>query len=96
MEKSYFFVFNGDCFDRDNQRGNISNTKKPFNKTVSQMNGAVEELDRYDDFDSLRIDSEKYARDAQSGEYGIPYDRSMHGRSVILNHQNIAAKQFLK
>lgn len=97
MEKSYFFVFDDDCFDRDNQRGNISNTKRPFSKTVSQMNVAVEELDRYDDFESLKIDSEKYERDAQSGEYGIPYDVSKHAdRSVILGHQNNAAILFLK
>ncbi len=97
MEKSYYFIFSDDCFDRDNQRSNIAQTKKSFNKTVYEMNRSVEELDRYDDFDSLKIDSEKYSRSDISGDYGIPYDASKHiDHSVILKHQNAAAISFLK
>ncbi len=97
MEKTYCFIFNDDCFDRDNQRSNIARTKRPYNKTVYEMNRSVEELDRYDDFDSLKIDSDKYARSPISGDYGIPYDASKHvDRSVILKHQNAAAIAFLK
>jgi len=97
MEKTYYFIFNDDCFDRDNQRGNIAREKKPFSKAVYDMNRSVEELDRYDDFDSLKIDSDKYARSEQSGEYGIPFDVSKHtDHSVILKHQNAAAIAFLK
>ena len=36
MSKSYYFIFNDDCFDRDNQRSTIARTKKyivkPFTK----------------------------------------------------------------
>ncbi len=97
MEKTYYFMFNDDCFDRDNQRSNIARTKRPFNKTIYEMNRTVEELDRYDDFDSLKIDSDKYANTDLSGEYGIPYDSSKHiDHSVILKHQNVAAISFLK
>ncbi len=96
-EKAYYFIFNDDCFDRDNERNNIALTKKTFNKAVYETNKSVEELDRYDDFDSLKIDMDKYARSAISGEYGIPYDASKHvDRSVILKHQNAAAIAFLK
>ena len=97
MEKTYYFIFNDDCFDRDNQRSNIARTKRPLNKTVHEMNKSVEELDRYDDFDSLKIDSDKYARNETSGIYGIPYDAGKHvDHSVILKHQRAAAISFLK
>ena len=58
MDKTYYFIFNDDCFDRDNQRSNIARSKKQYNKTIYDMNKAVEELDRYDDFDSLKIDGD--------------------------------------
>ena len=97
MEKTYYFIFNEDCFDRDNQRSNLAHTKKTLTKTIYDMNKSVEELDRYDDFDSLKIDAEKYAHSETSGEYGIPYDPGKHvDHSVILKHQNAAAISFLK
>ncbi|MBP3370051.1 MAG: DEAD/DEAH box helicase family protein [Clostridia bacterium] len=97
MSKSYYFIFNDDCFDRDNQRSTIARTKKVYSKAIHEMNESVEELDRYDDFDSLKIDTNRYARTESSGEYGIPYDYTKHiDRSVILKHQNAAAIAFLK
>jgi hypothetical protein len=44
MEKTYYFIFNDDCFDRNSQRSNIARTKRPYNKTIYDMNKAVEEL----------------------------------------------------
>ena len=97
MDKTYYFIFNDDCFDRDNQRSNIARSKKQYNKTIYDMNKAVEELDRYDDFDSLKIDGDKFARSATSGDYGIPYDSAKHiDHNVILKHQSAAAIAFLK
>lgn len=97
MSKSYYFIFNDDCFDRDNQRSAIARTKRPYSKAIHEMNSSVEELDRYDDFDSLKIEASKYAHTESSGEYGIPYDYTKHiDRSVILKHQNAAAIAFLK
>ena len=97
MSKSYYFIFNDDCFDRDSQRSDIARTKHQYNKTLYDMNRAVEELDRYDDFDALKIAPEKYAQHAMSGDYGIPYDATKHvDRSVIFKHQSSAAISFLK
>lgn len=97
MSKTYYFMFNDDCFDRENQRSNIARKKRQYNQTVYNMNNAVEELDRYDDFDSLKIDSSKYERSAMSADYGIPYDSTKHvDNSVILKHQRYAAISFLK
>lgn len=97
MEKSYYFIFNDDCFDRDNQRNDIAGEKRTYNKTLYEMNKHVEELDRYDDFDSLKIEADKYAKNDMSGDYGIPYDGTKHiNRQVILKHQSAAAIAFLK
>ena len=97
MSKSYYFIFNDDCFDRDNQRSDIARTKRQYNKTLYDMNRAVEELDRYDDFDALKISSDKYVQNNMSGDYGIPYDNSKHvNNSVIFKHQSSAAISFLK
>ena len=97
MSKTYYFMFDDHCFDRDNQRSDIARTKKQYNKTIYEMNKAVEELDRYDDFDSLKIDLSQYVQTDMSGAYGIPYDRTKHvDRSVIFKHQSAAAIAFLK
>lgn len=97
MPKTYYFIFDDHCFDRDNQRSDIARTKKQYNKTIYEMNKAVEELDRYDDFDSLKIDLDKYVKTDMSGDYGIPYDSAKHvDRSVIFKHQSNAAISFLK
>ena len=97
MPKTYYFIFDDHCFDRDNQRSDIARTKRQYNKTIYEMNKAVEELDRYDDFDSLKIDLDKYVKTDLSGDYGIPYDSGKHvDRSVIFKHQSNAAISFLK
>lgn len=97
MEKTYYFIFNDECFDRNSQRSNIARQKRPYNKTIYDMNMAVEELDRYDDFDSLKIDPSKYERVGDVIEYGISLDRTKHtDNSVILPHQRAAAISFLK
>ena len=44
MSKTYYFMFEDDCFDRENQRSNIARKKRQYNKTVYNMNSAVEEL----------------------------------------------------
>ena len=93
--KSYYFIFNDDCFDRNSQRSNIARQKRPYNKTVYDMNKAVEELDRYDDFDSLKIEPIKYKK--EDGEYGIQYKMEKHvDGTVIFPHQQKAALSFLK
>ena len=38
MEKTYYFIFNEDCFDRDNQRSNLAHTKKTLTKTIYDKN----------------------------------------------------------
>ena len=97
MEKTYYFIFNDDCFDRNSQRSNIARQKRPYNKTIYDMNKAVEELDRYDDFDSLKIDAAKYEKTEKTVDYGIMLDRTKHAdNSVILKHQKAAALSFLK
>ena len=97
MEKSYYFIFNDDCFDKDNQRNDIADKKQTYSSTIYEMNRSVEELDRYDDFDSLKIEPEKYRQNEMSGQYGIPYDSRKHSnRSVILSHQTAAGISFLK
>ena len=97
MEKTYYFIFNDECFDRNSQRSNIARQKRPYNKTIYDMNRAVEELDRYDDFDSLKIDSSKYEKVGDVIDYGISLDRTKHtDNSVILPHQKAAAISFLK
>ena len=97
MSKSYYFIFDDDCFDRDKHRSDIARTKRQYNRTLYDMNRAVEELDRYDDFDALKISNDKYKRTEQTGEYGIPYDAGKHaGGSVIFKHQSAAASAFLK
>ena len=97
MSKTCYFIFNDDCFDRAKQASSIAHTKRQYNKTLYEMNRAVEELDRYDDFDALKITPDKYRQHDMSGEYGIPFDGAKHtNNSVIFKHQSAAAIAFLK
>ncbi|MCD8307353.1 MAG: hypothetical protein LUD51_03885 [Clostridia bacterium] len=63
---------------------------------VKRMEDAVDELDRYDDFGSLKISLDAYER-APGSRYGIKWDETVHeGGKVILDHQRDAAAMFLK
>lgn len=67
---------------------------QPFDEAILNASRAVEELDRYDDFDSLKIDTYSYKF---NGKYGIKNDRTIHinTNDVILAHQKKAATEFL-
>ncbi|MCD8285662.1 MAG: hypothetical protein LUD50_00325 [Clostridia bacterium] len=63
---------------------------------VKRMEDAVDELDRYDDFGSLKISLDAYEKGPGS-KYGIKRDDAVHeGDNVILEHQKDAAAMFLK
>ncbi|MCD8294072.1 MAG: DEAD/DEAH box helicase [Clostridia bacterium] len=67
-----------------------------FTSYVDRMERAVDVLDRFDDFDSLKISMKAYEKTPGS-RYGIKRDDVVHGDgNVILKHQENAAAMFLK
>lgn len=76
------------------QRTSVSTKKKEYTQKVAERNKAVEELDRYDDFDYLRIEPGKYAK-KQGDKYGIEFNEAIHLKEVLLPHQLAAAQAFL-
>lgn len=70
---------------------------KRMTGALAEMNGAVEELDRYDDFSALKIDISKYERSPETGGYGIARRPEVQGTGgIILDHQRNAALAFLR
>lgn len=86
------------AFDKDIQKSGISGDIHAFDSKMAEMTKCIEELDRYDDFATLKIAPEIYEK--QEGEdYGIKKShvhKSVNSRQVILKHQQLAAAQFLK
>ncbi|MDE6557864.1 MAG: DEAD/DEAH box helicase family protein [Clostridia bacterium] len=83
------------AFNMDANRSSLSTVPARYNKQIKELNSAVEELDRHDDFSALKISADKYKRGG--GAYGIEFDPAVHkGGSVIQPHQRKAAKDFLK
>lgn len=74
-----------------------TSTVKRMTAELAEMNGAAEELDRYDDFSALRIDVAKYEKTPATGEYGIARREEVQGTGdIILKHQRSAALAFLR
>ena len=72
-----------------------TSTVKRMTAELAEMNGAAEELDRYDDFSALRIDVAKYEKTPATGEYGIARREEVQGTGdIILKHQRSAALAF--
>ena len=80
-EKEYIIRTKGTVVDDSSVE--IRNPQ-PFDEAILNASRAVEELDRYDDFDSLKIDTYSYKF---NGKYGIKNDRTIHinTNDVILN-----------
>ena len=91
IKKRYDISFTNSAFNREKQEQNISSTKRQYTKLIADMNKNVEELDRFDDFDSLQINPRRYKKDKDS-EYGIV----PRVPDVIYPHQQKAALGFLK
>ena len=70
IKKNYSITFTDSSFERSSQEKNISKIKRQYTKVIAEMNKTVEELDRFDEFDSLQIDVEKY-RKQDGTPYGI-------------------------
>lgn len=77
------------------QKASVSRERKSYTKSVAENNNAVEVLDRYDDFDSLKIPPESYRRPDDNDDYGIIFNDKFHVRYVVLEHQLAAAQAFL-
>ncbi len=93
IRKKYGIYFTDSSFERSSQEKNISKIKRQYTRTIAEMNKNVEELDRFDEFDSLQIDVEKYRK--QDGSlYGIVPMANV--TEPILPHQQKAALGFLK
>ena len=92
-EKNYIIKFESDAFDRHNNAGKISSEVRNYSKEIKSMNEKADELDRFDDFDSLRIPSDRYEQ--TDGRYGIARTAE-HKSSVIYEHQKQAALAFLR
>lgn len=93
--KDYSITFIDNAFDRDKSRSALSDTAVSYDKGIGSMNEKVEVLDRYDDFDSLKINPASY-ESGPGGGYGIPRRELHGGDDVILPHQKRAALAFLK
>jgi len=96
MEKDFDIIFDAAAFDKNAQRSELSDVKVGYTKEIGELNRTASELDRYDDFSALRIQSDEFERSAESGIYGIVRDKTKHTDSVILAHQRSAALAFLK
>ncbi len=84
------------AFNMDSNRSSLNTRPARYNHEVAELSSAVEELDRHDDFSTLKISADKYKKHG-SGEYGIEFDSSVHrGGQVIQPHQRKAAQDFLK
>lgn len=70
---------------------------QPFDKNILDATKYAENLDRYDDFDALKIPLSAYEQ-KEGMEFGIKYDPEVHinTTNVILDHQASAALDFLK
>lgn len=93
MEKKYTIKFNNGAFIRQDQTKNFTYKSKKFNSLINEMNYMVDELDRFDDFEKLKISPDRYQK--INGVYGITKTNE-HGRDVIYDYQQTAAKDFLK
>ena len=76
------------------QSAAVSRERKSYTGVVAKNNNAVEVLDRYDDFDSLKIPPDAYRR-PNNGSYGIQFNENFHINYVVLEHQLAAAQAFL-
>ncbi len=93
--KDYSITFIDNAFDRNKSYSALSDTAVSYDKGIGSMNEKVEVLDRYDDFDSLKINPASY-ESGSGGGYGIPRRELHGGDDVILPHQKQAALAFLK
>lgn len=93
-KKNYRIEVGLNAFDREQQRTHLSSTKEAYNAKIAEMNRAVEELDRYDDFAMLKIDAYKYRKE-RGAAYGIREKQGFND-GVILQHQKDAALAFLR
>lgn len=83
------------AFNMDGNRSALNNTPARYNGQVAELCSAVEELDRHDDFSTLKIDAGMYAKNG--GEYGIAIDYNVHKDGLAIQpHQRVAAADFLK
>ena len=94
-KKEYIIEFDDSSFDRQTQITNFSNKSKNYTNLVKRMDEYVDELDRFDDFDNLKISSEKYEK-KEGMTYGIKKSPFHTGTGVIFEHQSKAALSFLK
>ena len=100
MDKNKGYII--DCvdgaFDKDLQQAGISGDIHAYDATMAEMTKCMEELDRYDDFATLKIDLNAYEKNADC-EYGIKrtyVQEEANSPHVILEHQKSAAEKFLK
>lgn len=79
--KNYTVVCAEGAFDKDIQKSGISGEIRPYDAKMAEMTKCIEELDRYDDFATLKIAPEIYEK--QEGEnYGIKKSH-VHRLSLI-------------
>ena len=93
-KKTYSISFEVDSFDRHADATRISTEVKNYSKEIKEMNGHVDKLDRFDDFDSLKIPAGQFEK--LDGEYGIARTDEHRGRDVLFAHQTRAALEFLR
>lgn len=90
-------VVSSEAFKKDSNRSGLGTNAVGYTDGIREMCMLVEDLDRYDDFAVLKIDSDKYKKKNAYDEYGIEYLRNVHQTgSVIQPHQKNAAADFLK
>ena len=98
-EKKYSIDCVDGAFDKDLQQAGLSGEICAYDSTMAKMMECMEELDRYDDFATLKIDLNAYEKKDDKSEYGIKktyiHDEA-NSKYVILPHQKTAAEKFLK
>ncbi len=102
LNKDFVIRIDDGALDRvEAQKTGISNKRKPLTDKINECNSLVDALDRYDDFDTLKIDTKAYVKNNNTGEYGIHYEEfgrhenNLHNE-VIFPFQKEAALLFLK
>lgn len=94
----YVINFDAGVLKAHDEVNKISGRRK-FTRLVAESQTLIEPINRYDDFDHLKIDLGVYEKQDPSSPYGIMRDPAIHGvdeEHVILRHQETAAKRFLR
>jgi Superfamily II DNA/RNA helicases, SNF2 family len=98
MSEKFILTAAEGAFKKDAETQRIAGKATPYGLKIAEASDYAEELDRYDDFASLKIKSSAYEKKEGTGEYGIERSgvhKLAFSPEVILEHQRKAVLGFL-